>query len=185
MWQVINPKTYVTQQPASQGTVTTQQGETETINTSLTPFWKNQNAFYTSADVVSTELFGYAYPETQRWKFDTDENYEASVRSAFATLYGASNLGFILRDSQKGRISTSAQINVPARTTAVASRGPPTMISSILASVVSAVKYVRGGDQKPLQENTPQHGGTGDAKPGKDNAGHDHHNTGMFRVNVK
>lgn len=200
MWQVINPKTFVTPQPATQGTVTTQAGETESINTSLTPFWKNQNDFYTSADVVSTEPFGFAYPETQRWTFNTEENYEASVKSAFANLYGGSNLGFILRNSQRGRISTGAQINVPARATAATSRGPSAKISSIAASVVSAVKHVGGGDQKPLQENTPQHdgksdakpsqehtpqhSGTSDAKPGKENAGHGHHNTGMFRDSV-
>lgn len=173
MWQAINPKTFVTQQPATQGTVTTQVGDEETINSSLTPFWKNSNDFYTSADVQSTEPFGFAYPETQSWKFDTDNEYQTSVRAAFTKLYGGSNLGFILRDSQRGRISTGAQILVPSKAHSEASRGPSAMISTMAASVVSAVKHVGAGDQKPLQQPESQHDKASAATPSKGETGHD------------
>lgn len=178
MWQAINPKTFVTQQPATQGTVTIQAGDEETINTSLTPFWKTSNDFYTSSDVRGTEPFGFAYPETQSWNFNTDEEYQTSVRAAFTKLYGGSNLGFILRDSQRGRLSTGAQINIPSKASG-ASRGPSAMISTVAASVVSAVKHVGAGDQKPLSAPDSQHDKATAAKSSKDETAHDHKNPSM------
>ena len=179
MWQAINPKTFVTQQPARQGTVTTQVGDEETVNTALTPFWKNSNDFYNSADVQSTQRFGFAYPETQKWNFDTDQKYQASVRAAFASLYGGSNLGFILRNSQRGRLSTEAQLKLPSKGSSGASKGPSAMISTIAANVVSAVKHVGAADQKPLQHQEPQHDGASASKPSKDEAGHGIKSTSM------
>lgn len=166
MWQAINPKTFVTSQVAQQSTVTIQAGQEENVETSLTPFWKDSDNFYKSSDVKSTLVFGLAYPETQRWKFQTEAEYQTSVRTAFANLYGGSNLGFILRDSQKGRLSTGAQLNIP-RTSLLSSKVPSAMVSTMASSVASAVKQVVGGDQKPLKDTEPHHGQSNEDKSSK------------------
>ena len=49
----------------------------------------NENGEYHNADSSRhTTEFGYVYPETQGWKYDSDEEYEAAIRSALDTLYG-------------------------------------------------------------------------------------------------
>jgi hypothetical protein len=194
MWQVINPNTYVTSQEASNETVTTAAGTIENATTPLTPFWKNSNEFYTSLDVRGTERFGNAYPETQSWTFPSTRDYQASVRTAFRGLYGGSNLAFILANSQRGRLSTGAQIQ-PVRAETQTAReqpqtskagpdtskpetespkanpggsilkGPMQKAASISASVVSSVRHGLGSEQIPLRNTGNSHGEKGHGNP--------------------
>lgn len=195
MWQAINPNTYVTSQEASNETVTTAEGTIENVNTPLTPFWKNSDEFYTSVDVRGTERFGNAYPETQSWTFPSARDYQASVRTAFRDLYGGSNLAFILANSQRGRLSTGAQIQ-PIRAETEASKagpetskpetespkanpagsilkGPLQKAASISASVVSSVRHGLGSEQIPLRNTGNSHGEKGHEHPKDAQAPHD------------
>ena len=157
MWQAINPNTYVTRQPATDSTVTTAAGTEENVQTSLTPFWKNPSDFFDSEEVRRTETFGHAYPETQAWNFPSAQAYQSSVRAAFRQLYGGSSLGFILANSQRGRLSDQAQIQPPPARSASILESPLRALTSISASVASAVKPKQAGDQKPLKGDEAPH----------------------------
>ena len=127
--------------------MTTAAGETEDNSTNLTPFWKDSDNFWKSEGVRTTGVFGYAYPETQSWQYDTKQKYSAAARTAFQQLYGGSNLGFILRDSVPGRLSNQAQI----QTSAVRSTSGPTTRSLLAAAVpqkvMAAVSHEKPKDQ--------------------------------------
>jgi tyrosinase len=86
MWQILNPDTYVVPEPATYATFTTSAGETQDINTPLTPFYKDfSGAFWTSADARTTEIFGYTYPETSS---STGIGLQKQVITAINALYG-------------------------------------------------------------------------------------------------
>jgi tyrosinase len=90
LWQVLHPDSYVEPQPAPQGgTFTRVGGDTEDVDSDLTPFWSDPSTFYSSATAKGTNSFGYAYPETQSWKFSDTASYQQSVRRAISKLYGA------------------------------------------------------------------------------------------------
>lgn len=56
-------------------------------DTPLLPFRKDASSFWTTNACRDTASLGYTYPETQRWKFASDESYQASAASVIARLY--------------------------------------------------------------------------------------------------
>lgn len=162
MWQAINPNTFVTEQEASQDTVTTAAGTIEDVGTDLTPFWKDASTFYKSSDVRRTERFGNAYPETQPWNFKSTQDYQASVRTAFRNLYGGSNLAFILANAQGGALGSGAQIQLPQSSQASSGLRRPVQVS---AMVVPSVKHGQGSKQIPLRESGNASDSKGHEKP--------------------
>jgi tyrosinase len=65
IWQTLNPKSYVTPKAATYSTFTMTAGDIQDVSTPLAPFYDATGSnFWTSAEVASTETFGYAYPET-------------------------------------------------------------------------------------------------------------------------
>lgn len=62
-------------------------GATTNADWGLKPFWKDNTGYWTSQDVRNTDIFGYAYPETQYWKFDSDEQWRNDVRGTIEMLY--------------------------------------------------------------------------------------------------
>ena len=120
-----------------------------------------------------TGTFGYAYPETQAWKFNTPEQYKSNVSTVFRRLYGGSNLGSILAESTPGNLSSRARLNLPvsasvksapkapAKPTASApaeASSKATSSQSFNQSTIAAfsVEQVKAGDQKPLAEAKPK-----------------------------
>ena len=92
MWQAINPGSYVVEIASQEGTYTWPVNFPENKQTSLTPFHRNaQGQFWEAVDVVNTETFQYAYPETQVWAFSDNQAYQSSVRTAIKNLYGGSS----------------------------------------------------------------------------------------------
>ncbi|KAF5875638.1 putative tyrosinase protein [Botrytis fragariae] len=84
IWQTLNPDSYVTPREASYSTFTMTAGTTQDVSTPLKPFYNaDGNNFYTSSDVISTESFGYAYPETLQ-----GGNTTAQAIKAINLLYG-------------------------------------------------------------------------------------------------
>lgn len=89
IWQAINPTSYTIDEPTQDGNFVTQAGAVETSSTPLTPFVDASGSNYWTADGVrQTETFNYAYPETQRWAFASDSDYQNSVANAVQQLYG-------------------------------------------------------------------------------------------------
>ncbi|KAE9382243.1 Di-copper centre-containing protein [Stipitochalara longipes BDJ] len=82
MWQILNPGSYVVPTSAAYNTFTNYAGQTQDVNTALTPFYKDAfGSFWTSAEVVNTTNFGYAYAETAN-------SAATQVIAAINTLYG-------------------------------------------------------------------------------------------------
>ncbi|KAK3938775.1 hypothetical protein QBC46DRAFT_389579 [Diplogelasinospora grovesii] len=89
IWQALNPSSFITPQSAPYSTFSVEGGDLQTQDSPLTPFWdKSGKTFWTSAQVKDSATFGYAYPETQKWKFGTTDAYQTAIRQSVATLYG-------------------------------------------------------------------------------------------------
>jgi tyrosinase len=64
-------------------------GQLEDQNTPLVPFMNNTaSKFWTSADIKDTKVLGYAYPETQSWRYTNRDLYQKSLRTLVTALYG-------------------------------------------------------------------------------------------------
>jgi tyrosinase len=59
-------------------------------NTPLLPFWNTPTSFWTTNGVRDTAVLGYAYPETQRWNFPSDDAYRRAVNKTVSLLYSSS-----------------------------------------------------------------------------------------------
>ncbi|KAF2257857.1 Di-copper centre-containing protein [Lojkania enalia] len=59
------------------------------VNTPLSPFRKSETEFWTVNDAEDTWYFGYCYPETMDWEFNTAEEYYAHVNATIARLYSS------------------------------------------------------------------------------------------------
>ena len=89
VWQDLNPDKFITPKPAPYTTFTTRGGTSETQDSPLSPFWDRSGArFWTSAQVKSSTTFGYAYPETQRWRYRDAATYRAALTQQVTALYG-------------------------------------------------------------------------------------------------
>lgn len=156
IWQALNPNSYVTPRRATQPTVTTNVGATESSTTGLTPFWESSNSFWTSEGVRKTGTFGYAYPETQSWKFSTPQQYSSNIRATIRQLYGGSNLATLIAESSPGNLSGRAQLNVPVQASVV--RDPPKPIEQPagLAALGSSFATLATFDLPPIERVLPQ-----------------------------
>ncbi len=191
IWQALNPNSYVTSQAASEATVTTSVGTQETKTTNLTPFWASETAFWDSDGIRKTGSLGYAYPETQAWKFSTPQQYRANVSATLRQLYGGSSLASIIAESTPGNLSPRAQLNVPVRASVrlapkapadqptVSAQAEPgvTATSSKVGVDTAPVEQAKLGQQKPLAEAKtkpeepkaePQHGDAAKVGPKHD-----------------
>ncbi|KAK4239408.1 hypothetical protein C8A03DRAFT_42953 [Achaetomium macrosporum] len=89
IWQELNPNSYMSPRPAPYSTFIARGGETQSQDTPLEPFWdKSGTKFWTSAQIKDTLTFGYAYPETARWRFPDQQAYQAAIRRTVTALYG-------------------------------------------------------------------------------------------------
>jgi tyrosinase len=102
MWQALNPGSYVVAEPATYNTFTTYAGQTQDVNTALTPFYKDSlGSFWTSAEVVNTTAFGYAYAETSG-----TTNVKSQVVAAVNKLYGPGKQPSVSPKALKSRESS-------------------------------------------------------------------------------
>lgn len=103
MWQILNPNTFVVPEPAIYNTFTQSAGQTQDVNTPLAPFHKDASGdFWTSNTVRSTEIFGYAYPETAQ---NSGNNVTEQVIVAINTLYGPSATALTRRKSRRQELA--------------------------------------------------------------------------------
>ena len=90
IWQAIYPNSYTTAEVDIEGTFTNAPGETEDVNTPLTPFHSDTlGTLYTSATVRSTRPFGYTYPEVVDWAVNATQ-LSSNTRTALNNLYNPS-----------------------------------------------------------------------------------------------
>jgi len=89
IWQNLNSTSYTINQVTANGTFTTRANSVETADTPLTPFADSTGTkYWTSTGVKSTVTFNYAYPETQRWNFSSDSDYQNDIYNRVQQLYG-------------------------------------------------------------------------------------------------
>lgn len=91
MYQAANPNTYM--DPANvgdAGNVYLENYQMVDANTELLPFRKSSGEFWTTNEIRSTEIFGYAYPETQKSGQPSIADLSSSVRATIARLYSSS-----------------------------------------------------------------------------------------------
>lgn len=136
--------------------MTTNVGATESITTGLTPFWESPNSFWTSEGVRKTGTFGYAYPETQSWRFSTPQQYNSNIRATIRQLYGGSNLATLIAESSPGNPSSRAELNVPGQASAVREPQKPTEQSAGLAALGSSFATLATFDLPPIERVLPQ-----------------------------
>lgn len=136
--------------------MTTNVGATESITTGLTPFWESSNSFWTSEGVRKTGTFGYAYPETQSWKFSTPQQYNSNIRATIRQLYGGSNLATLIAESSPGNLSSRAELNVPVQASVVRDPQKPTEQSAGLAALGSSFATLATFDLPPIERVLPQ-----------------------------
>ncbi|KAI9785538.1 MAG: hypothetical protein M1839_009279 [Geoglossum umbratile] len=154
IWQGINPKSYVTPEPTESGTFTTTAGSTETPNSLLKPFYvssdgANDNEFWTSTGAISTETFGYVYPETAgAANFSTEDNYRDFLRQQIIEQYGENTPA----DRIQGLVAAdvaAAQKPIPAPVPAAANPGPDLNLSH----VAPGGKYTEWGANIRVQKH--------------------------------
>jgi tyrosinase len=111
IWGSLNPNSYVQPGPTGRDSFTAKFGTIEDVNTQLKPFWDGSGTkFWNSTGVKETTTFNYAYPETQRWKFSNVADYQRSVKSTIAQLYGTGN---VVRDFiNSGAINSLPSVNL-------------------------------------------------------------------------
>ncbi|KAL8870337.1 MAG: hypothetical protein Q9174_003596, partial [Haloplaca sp. 1 TL-2023] len=91
LWQAVYPSSRMVPQVNAVGTLTTDPGTLEDINSPLTPFHSDENGtFWTSATAWSTRRFGYAYPEIIDWGV-TRSQLASNVKSRLNALYNPTN----------------------------------------------------------------------------------------------
>lgn len=91
IWQAIYPNSYTTSEADAEGTYTIAPGQTEDVNTPLTPFHSDSmGTLYTSATARSTRTFGYTYPEVVDWGVNATQ-LSSNTRAALNKLYNPTN----------------------------------------------------------------------------------------------
>lgn len=94
MWTALNIPNYTFDESDSsfEGTYVMLAASQDNLNTELSPFCDaSGQKYWTPNTVVSTETFNYAYPETQRWKYKTDAEYQQSIKTTVQKFYGATS----------------------------------------------------------------------------------------------
>jgi tyrosinase len=91
MWQALNLSNYTFDEAdkSFEGTWVMLPDTRDNLNTELSPFVDGSGKYWTPNTVLSTETFNYAYPETQRWRFKTDTEYQQNILKAVQKSYGA------------------------------------------------------------------------------------------------
>jgi tyrosinase len=103
-------------------------------DTPLLPFRNASGSFWTSNAGRNHTVFGYTYPELQRWKYKTDGEYQKNVTAYIATTYGGSVRGLLATPApatagtQNLLTSNRTFTDWTIETSAVASAAPHTFI---------------------------------------------------------
>ena len=75
----------------SEGNVFIEEEQEIDADTPLLPFRKRSGGFWTTKDSWDHTVLGYTYPELQKWRHDSEQEYRASVIASISRLYGGSS----------------------------------------------------------------------------------------------
>ena len=100
----------MTTQNSGAGTFITEPDKEETIKTPLAPFRGATGSYWTSEEVKQTATFGYVYPETQKWNFETDREYRAAIVKALRDSNPSISLALILAGDAQSQKTAVAKI---------------------------------------------------------------------------
>ncbi|KAK6580768.1 hypothetical protein PZA11_007004 [Diplocarpon coronariae] len=114
IWQGINPNSYTLNENSGSGTFVIRANSIETETTPLAPFADASGIkYWNSLGVRQTQTFNYAYPETQRWKFASDLEYQNSILDTVQHLYGDLSRQFVAATKGENDVkSNSTAVNV-------------------------------------------------------------------------
>ncbi|KAF2705035.1 Di-copper centre-containing protein [Pleomassaria siparia CBS 279.74] len=91
LWQVANPDSwFVPESVGPNSNFVISENQIVDGTTPLSPFWRDSKTFWTVDEVRDTTVLGYAYPETQSWKFASTELYRNAVTATISQLYSSS-----------------------------------------------------------------------------------------------
>ena len=113
---------YVSRQITSWGTFITSAGTAEDGKTPLAPFYKDNTNFWDSAGVRTTKIFGYAYPETRDWLYNSDTAYRASIVDNLKRIYPEGSFAELVRAEKAGSEEPSRLLRSRAETLAQVSQ---------------------------------------------------------------
>lgn len=89
IWQALNPRAYEIDKEEIDGTFSVAGGTMGDQNTPLAPFNDaGGREYWTSSTTRTTEVFSYAYPETQRWRYRSYADYVNNLQATMDQLYG-------------------------------------------------------------------------------------------------
>jgi tyrosinase len=114
IWQALNPTSYTIDKPTTDGTFVIQANSVETATTPLAPFTDASGQTWNSLQVQQTETFNYAYPETQKWAFQSTADYQNSILNTIQTLYGSVSNQFTDTSSDGAENFIATSVPVPA-----------------------------------------------------------------------
>lgn len=94
LWEASRPSLFIESfLVARNGNYWIADDSTTDANTPLLPFWLTPSSFWTTNDVRDSTVLGYAYPETQSWKYDSEGAYRAAINATISQLYSSSVRG--------------------------------------------------------------------------------------------
>ncbi|KAJ4297390.1 hypothetical protein N0V88_004310 [Collariella sp. IMI 366227] len=163
IWQDLNPTSFMSPRPAPYSTFSATGGESQTQNTPLAPFWdKSGSKFWNSAQVKDTIPFGYAYPETQRWRFQDQAAYRADVRRAVTALYGTNVFSNFVANIATRKEEHALNLKVLAKDNGSANKAavsPPAELGPVAASIAQKTLFVAAvpaqSEAEPAKEEGP------------------------------
>lgn len=86
MWQVLNPESFIVPTPAVYSTHTSSAGAMQDADTALTPFRRNETAFWTSNMVRNHEVFGYTYEEVVNKSHEDTASWVNKLYTAYSPI---------------------------------------------------------------------------------------------------
>jgi len=141
--------------PAPYSTFSASRGASQDQNTPLAPFWdKSAARFWTSAQIKdSAASFGYAYPETQKWRYASTAAYQTALRQTVTGLYGSNvfaNFVSNIASRQPPAGVAAAKSDISLAALSLAASPKETEKEKAVAAQAAAAKKENDKAQKPI-----------------------------------
>ncbi|KAL6703737.1 hypothetical protein ACN47E_009118 [Coniothyrium glycines] len=163
IYQAAHPERWM--EPTSVGThgnVFLEDHDVVDANTALLPFRKASGSFWTSNDCRDHTVFGYTYPELQRWRYASDSEYQSAVRRYIAQYYSGGVRGLFAAQQQAATNAHSLLtvnrtfVDWTIETAVIASAVPPTFVVQFF--FVSGQRKTNVGTWMKLMPSDTTHG---------------------------
>jgi len=142
--------------PAPYSTFSASRGASQDQNTPLAPFWdKSAARFWTSAQIKdSAASFGYAYPETQKWRYASTAAYQTALRQTVTGLYGsnvfANFVSNVASRQPPAGVAAAKKSDISLAALSLAASPKETEKEKAVAAQAAAAKKENDKAQKPI-----------------------------------